>query len=280
HVERYYAIFGQRVIDALKEQGYYQVIGSPEFWVSGMLLYSQPIEDLDKSLQDAVDTGWVFKGDTIADVAEQAGLAELEATVEAYDAMAAAGKDTLFGKRAEMLVPVADGGPLPVRHNPGAFNTSADAAPTHHARPSRRLQRHRRPVHRRRGERQPVQPSLLRRGRNLLRPGLQLRPPGRHADGRIRGLTVRSRKTRASMRARPAPSRHGAAPPGPPHGFELRPDQAPSPSSGAARVTGISTQRTSAETSNAKPPRSPSIWAGGASSNSTRRSGSAACRSV
>lgn len=124
HVERYYAIFGQRVIDALKEQGYYQVIGSPEFWVSGMLLYSQPIEDLDKSLQDAVDTGWVFKGDTIADVAEQAGLAELEATVEAYDAMAAAGKDTLFGKRAEMLVPVADGGPYYLfKYNPGAFNT-------------------------------------------------------------------------------------------------------------------------------------------------------------
>ena len=44
HVKQYYAIFGQRVIDALKEQGYYQIIGSPEFWVSGMLLYGQPFQ--------------------------------------------------------------------------------------------------------------------------------------------------------------------------------------------------------------------------------------------
>ena len=124
HVKQYYAIFGQRIVDALKEQGYYQIIGSPEFWVSGMLLYSQPLEDLDQSLQDAIDTGWVFKGDTIADVAEQAGLPELEATVQEYDAMAAAGEDTMFGKRAEMLVPVADGGPYYLfKYNPGAFNT-------------------------------------------------------------------------------------------------------------------------------------------------------------
>ena len=124
HVKQYYAIFGQRVIDALKEQGYYQIIDSPEFWVSGMLLYGQPLEDLDQSLQDAIDTGWVFKGDTIADVAAQAGLDELETTVEAYDDMAAAGVDTMFGKRAEMLIPVADGGPYYLfKYNPGAFNT-------------------------------------------------------------------------------------------------------------------------------------------------------------
>lgn len=124
HVKQYYAILSQRVVDALKEQGYYQVIGSPEFWVSGQLLYSQPMPDLDTSLQNAIDLGWVYKGDSIADVAAQAGLDELEATVEAYDQMAAAGEDTMFGKRAEMLVPVADGGPYYLfKYNPGAFNT-------------------------------------------------------------------------------------------------------------------------------------------------------------
>ena len=66
----------------------------------------------------------MFKGDTIADVAAQAGLDELETTVEAYDDMAAAGVDTMFGKRAEMLIPVADGGPYYLfKYNPGAFNT-------------------------------------------------------------------------------------------------------------------------------------------------------------
>ena len=38
--------------------------------------------------------------------------------------MAAAGVDTMFGKRAEMLIPVADGGPYYLfKYNPGAFNT-------------------------------------------------------------------------------------------------------------------------------------------------------------
>ena len=59
-----------------------------------------------------------------------------------------------------------------------------------HARAARRLQPHRGPLHRRRGERQPLQPPVLRCGRHLLGPGLQLRAPCRHADGGIHELTV------------------------------------------------------------------------------------------
>lgn len=124
HVKKYYAIFGQKVIDALRTSGYYQYIGSPEFWVSGMLLYSNPIDNMDDRLKDAQEKGWLMVGDTIADVAAMAELPYLEATVKEYDEMAKAGKDTYFGKRAEMLLPVEDGGPYYLfEFNPGAFNT-------------------------------------------------------------------------------------------------------------------------------------------------------------
>lgn len=78
HVSKYYAIYGQKVMDALKEMGYYEYIGSPEFWVSGFLLYNAPIENLDERIQEAIDQGWCMKGETIAEVAEAAGLPELE----------------------------------------------------------------------------------------------------------------------------------------------------------------------------------------------------------
>lgn len=124
HVKKYHAILSQKVIDALRTTGYYQYIGSPEFWVSGMLLYSNPIDKMDERLQDAQDKGWLFVGDTIADVAKAADLPYLEATVKEYDEMAKAGQDTLFGKRPEMMIPVEDGGPYYLfEFNPGAFNT-------------------------------------------------------------------------------------------------------------------------------------------------------------
>lgn len=124
HVSKYYAIYGQKVMDALKEMGYYEYIGSPEFWVSGFLLYNAPIENLEDRIQEAIDQGWCIKGETIAEVAEAAGLPELEATVKEYDRMAEAGKDELFNKRMEMMKPVEDGGPYYLlEFNPGAFNT-------------------------------------------------------------------------------------------------------------------------------------------------------------
>ena len=46
HAERYYAIFGNDIIEGLKTQGYYQLIGSPEFWVSGMLLLPKSCSSL------------------------------------------------------------------------------------------------------------------------------------------------------------------------------------------------------------------------------------------
>ena len=125
HVKNYNAIISQKVLDALGTSSYYDYIGRPEFWTSGMLLYSAPIEDLDSKLQDAFDKGWCIKADTIEELAEMAEMPNLVDTVKEYDAMVADGKDTMFGKRIEMMIPVEDGNApyYMFKFNPGAFNT-------------------------------------------------------------------------------------------------------------------------------------------------------------
>jgi fumarate reductase flavoprotein subunit len=124
HAKCYYTIISQTLVDALKTQSYYDIIGRPEYWHCGEILYTNPIEDIDDLLTEAQDLGWVIKADTLPELAEKSGLANLEATVEEYNEMAEAGVDDLFYKPTEMLRPIETDGPLYlIAYNPGAFNT-------------------------------------------------------------------------------------------------------------------------------------------------------------
>ena len=124
HARQYYTILSQGLVDALKAESIYDILGRPSYWHCGELLYTKPIEDIEDLLADAIAGDWAFKGETVADVAQQAGLPQLAQTVKEYDAMADAGEDTLFYKPVEMLRPIGETGPYYViQYNPGAFNT-------------------------------------------------------------------------------------------------------------------------------------------------------------
>lgn len=124
HAKQYYTVISQAEVDALKETSIYDLLGRPEYWHCGELLYTAPIENIEDLLTEAEGQGWVFKGDTLADVADAAGLSKLEETVAEYNEMAEAGEDTLFYKPVEMLTPIEEQGPYYViQYNPGAFNT-------------------------------------------------------------------------------------------------------------------------------------------------------------
>ena len=60
-----------------------------------------------------LSTGTVIKGDTIEELAQQAGMdaATLQATVDRYNELAAAGEDTDFGKDPARLAPISSEGP-------------------------------------------------------------------------------------------------------------------------------------------------------------------------
>lgn len=61
----------------------------------------------------AVEAGYVYKADTLADLARQLGMdpAVLEQTVADYNAACEAGVDEAFGKDAAYLAPIAGDGP-------------------------------------------------------------------------------------------------------------------------------------------------------------------------
>lgn len=124
HAKCYYTVISQALVDALKTQSYYSIIGEPEYWHCGALLYTAPIENIDDLLAEAEELGWVTKAASVEELGEKAGLPELAATVAEYNEMAEAGEDTLFYKKAEMLRPIeTDGDLYLIAYNPGAFNT-------------------------------------------------------------------------------------------------------------------------------------------------------------
>jgi fumarate reductase flavoprotein subunit len=122
----YYAILDEEAIQSMSaEGGYFGYMGNPEAWVSGMLLYSRPIEDFGDLLKEAMDAGWVFKYDSLGAVVSDLGLAELEQTVSEYNVFCATGEDTEFFKIPEMLKAIDTSKQIYVfQFNPGAFNTT------------------------------------------------------------------------------------------------------------------------------------------------------------
>ena len=67
------------------------------------------LSDLLEQFDAAVEEGWAFKADTLAEVAEHFGLVNLEATVEEYNGYCESGSDEQFFKDAAYLNPVAEG---------------------------------------------------------------------------------------------------------------------------------------------------------------------------
>ncbi|MDR2380424.1 MAG: FAD-binding protein [Bifidobacteriaceae bacterium] len=126
HVKQYYAVLDEAAMKSHTEPGgYYGYMGNPACWVSGSLLYSQPIDGFDDLLAQAMDAGWAFKFDSVASAASSLSLAGLEETVTEYNAICAAGNDTQFFKRPEMLKAIDTSGAIYVlQYNPGAFNTA------------------------------------------------------------------------------------------------------------------------------------------------------------
>lgn len=124
HVKKYYAIYSQVVFDALKTTSYFDHIGKPKCWPTGALIYSKPMPDMQKFLDEAIQNGWAWKADTLKDLAAADGLTNLEETVKAYDAMIDTGVDDQFGKPIEMCEKIGETGPFYlIQYNPGAFNT-------------------------------------------------------------------------------------------------------------------------------------------------------------
>ncbi|MDO4493026.1 MAG: FAD-dependent oxidoreductase [Clostridia bacterium] len=107
----FYSIWGQDQVNGLKENGFSEVPFGPS---TGYLGYGTsipagvPMTNADAVIDAAIKAGFMFKADSVAELAEKMGLdaATLTATVEAYNGYCAAGEDKEFGKDASKLVPI------------------------------------------------------------------------------------------------------------------------------------------------------------------------------
>ncbi|MEQ2443739.1 FAD-dependent oxidoreductase [Pseudoflavonifractor sp. CLA-AP-H29] len=111
----FYSIWGDEQIQNLIANGFDEVPYGPSTNYLGYgssIPAGVPLPETEEILQAAIDAGYVYKADTIAELAEKMGFDSdvLEATVEQYNSYCASGVDEEFGKDAQYLDAV-EGGP-------------------------------------------------------------------------------------------------------------------------------------------------------------------------
>lgn len=114
-------IVSQAQIDALKTKGMKGLQAPklpgmpPEFYASykGKFTLDQPWKDADKVFESMVANGDGFKGNTLEELAKNAGMdpGVFAAEFKLYEEAAKTGTDTEFGKAKEYLVPMGSSGP-------------------------------------------------------------------------------------------------------------------------------------------------------------------------
>ena len=107
----FYSIWGNDQVQHIKTEGFDEVPYGPSTSYLGYgtsIPAGVPMDNADAVLQAAIDAGFVYRADSIAELAEKMGLdaATLEATVEKYNADCEAGVDSEFGKDPKYLKPV------------------------------------------------------------------------------------------------------------------------------------------------------------------------------
>ena len=111
----FYSIWGNEQIQDLIANGFDEVPYGPSTNYLGYgssIPAGVPLPETEEILQAAIDAGYGYKADTIAELAEKMGFDPevLEATVEEYNSYCATGVDEAFGKDAQYLAAV-EGGP-------------------------------------------------------------------------------------------------------------------------------------------------------------------------
>ena len=104
----FYSIYGSDQVQKLIAEGFEEAPYGPSTSYLGYgssIPAHTPLDQGEVVLQAAIDAGYVFKADTLAELAEKMGLdaATLEATVETYNSYCESGNDLDFGKDPKYL---------------------------------------------------------------------------------------------------------------------------------------------------------------------------------
>lgn len=118
-----YAVVDEAYYNACCTEGAYSYLGEPESWPAGKALWVPVMSNAKDQLQSAIDEGWAYKADSLAECAEYFGLENLEATVAEYNEACANGVDPIFGKDSAFLNAIGEGPYYVFEYEPGAWST-------------------------------------------------------------------------------------------------------------------------------------------------------------
>lgn len=107
-VGNFYAIMDGEYYDGCCDVGIYEHLGKPD-WDFGSHMFVAVLDRAKDQLQQAIDEGWGFKADTLAEIAEHFGLEHLEESVAKYNEMCEKGEDTDYGKNPLFLTKIQEG---------------------------------------------------------------------------------------------------------------------------------------------------------------------------
>lgn len=107
----FYAVVDQAYVNAMRDIGLYEYTrakGAPDDWVIGEYFKGRILTNLDADLEEGIKEGWVYKADTIEELAKFFGMENLKETVDKYNELVAAGFDAQFGKEPMYLSPITE----------------------------------------------------------------------------------------------------------------------------------------------------------------------------
>lgn len=122
---KYYAVVDQEMFETCRDQSAYAYFGSPEAWYVAQQAGAQQAATLDRleeQMADAIAQQWAVKG-TLAECAAFFGLAHLEDTVAAYNALCESGEDSQFFKSSYLLKALSGETFYVVEYEPSIWST-------------------------------------------------------------------------------------------------------------------------------------------------------------
>ena len=116
--EYYYTLISKPLMDGIAKEGtaFTGMVGKPlTFSFKGQAIQADvPMPNIEAVLEAAVEQGLAYKGDTIAELAKNAGMDEktLEENVARYNELCAGGADLDFNKKSEYMCALGEEGPF------------------------------------------------------------------------------------------------------------------------------------------------------------------------
>jgi fumarate reductase flavoprotein subunit len=123
----WYAVVDQAYVDAMATQGLYEYTtakgANEENWFIGNYFKGRVLTNLYDDIEEGIKEGWLYKADTIEELAEHFGLTELANTVETYNGYCEKGVDEQFHANPWYLSPVKEGPFYVTENEPSAWST-------------------------------------------------------------------------------------------------------------------------------------------------------------